>query len=397
MLQASNSLLTLYLFFTAKLLAWAFPRDFARVRSRFLTPFLINQEESTEPFPVLLGLPRPPRTMFCLRLGEGRIRSLLTLSLLLMLVAVCITPLQQLMASERLTISLKEQAAIGASTVLLGDVADLRGSDLGYLEQLAKLPLAAAPSLGFVMKLNRSQIQERISTVLGSTADFDVSGAAAVQVKLQGRTVQSDEIVPLLKVHLLETTPWKEGEVEIRSISNLEGVELPPGDVALLIPRKTTVSGSRSALVPVEVIYDGKPYKTFWISVNLCIRASVLQAARKIPYGKTVTQEDIREAIVEIADARLACLRKFEDALGKVTRRTLSPGDPLTRESLTDPFLVRSGDTVHLRLERNGIQVATLARAEQNGKLGQTIRIRNLDFARSLKAQVIGRGEVKIE
>lgn len=320
-----------------------------------------------------------------------------TLSLLLTLVAVCITPLQQLMSSERLTISLKEQASIGASTVLLGDVADFHGSDLGYLERLAKLPVAAAPSLGFVMNLNRSQIQQKINAALGSSADFNISGAAAVLVRLRGRTVQADEIVPLLKVHLLETMAWKESEMEIRSIGNLEGVELPPGDVALRIPQKATLSGSRSALVPVEVILEGKPYRTFWVSVDLCIRASVLQAARKIPYGKTVTQEDIREAIVEIADARLACLRKLEDAVGKVSRRTLSPGDPLTRESLTDPFLVRSGDTVHLRLERNGIQVATLARAEQNGKFGQTIRIRNLDFAVSLKAQVVGRGEVKIE
>jgi flagella basal body P-ring formation protein FlgA len=397
MLQVSNSLLTPNLFFKAKLFAWAFPRDFARVRSRFLTPFLINQEGSTEPFHVLLGLPRPPRTMFCLRLGEGRIRNLCTLSLILTLMAVSMTPMQQLMGSERLTVSLKEQASVGASTVLLGDVADLRGPDLGHLEQLAKLPVAAAPSLGLVMNLNRSQIQEKINAALGHVAGLDISGAATVQVRLRGKTVQAAEIISLVKDHLLEAMTWRESEIEIRSIGNLEGVELPPGDVALRIPQKATLTGSMCALVPVMVILEGKPYKTFWISVDFRIRASVVQAARKIQYGKTIAPEDIREAIVEIADARIACLRNPEDAIGKVSRRTLSPGDPLTRESLTNPFLVRNGETIHLRLERNGIQVATLARAEQDGKLGQTIRIRNLDFARTLKAQVVGRGEVKIE
>ena len=320
-----------------------------------------------------------------------------TLPFLLTLFAFSLTPLPQLKAFERLIISLKEQASVESLTVLLGDVADLTGPDVGHLEQLARLPVAAAPSLGFVLNLNRGQIQQKINAALGNTADFDMSGAATVQVKLQGRAVQADEIVSLLKDYLLETTAWKESEIAIRSISNLEAVELPPGELALRIPQKTILFGSRNALVPVEVILEGKPYKTFWINVDFRIRASVLQAARKIPYGKTIALEDIREATVEIADARIACLRKPEDAIGKVSRRTLSPGDPLTRESLTNPLLVRIGDTVHLRLERNGIQAATLVRAEQDGKLGQTIRIRNLDFARSLKAQVVGRGEVKIE
>ena len=101
--------------------------------------------------------------------------------------------------------------------------------------------------------------------------------------------------------------------------------------------------------------------------------------------------------MTDIADARVACLRKPEEAIGLIARRTLSPGDPLTRESLANPFLVRSGDTVRLRLERSGIRLAVLARAEQDGKLGQFIRIWSLDFSRPLKAQVVGRGEVKVE
>jgi flagella basal body P-ring formation protein FlgA len=398
MLQASNSLLTRYpFFFTASLFARALPRDCVRAKSRLLTPFLINQEEPTEPFPVLLGLPRPPRNVFCPRLGEGRIRSLQTLFLGWTLAVLSLLPLQQAIAREVLTITLKEQAAVTAPTVFLGDVADLRGSDQARLAQLTKLPVAPSPSIGFLINLNRSQIQEQIIAALGNTADINIAGAAYVQVRLQGRALLPGDLLPLLKTHLLETTPWKESEIDIRSIGNLNNLELPPGEVALRIPQKAALSGSSSALIPVEVIFEGKPYRTLWISVDLRVRASVLQAARRIPYGKTIAREDVKAAVVEIADARLAYLRQTEDAIGKVARQTLSPGDPLTRESLTNPFLVRSGDTVHLRLERNGIQLATLARAEQDGRLGQTIRIRNLDFARSLKAQVVGRGEVKIQ
>jgi len=49
-----------------------------------------------------------------------------------------------------------------------------------------------------------------------------------------------------------------------------------------------------------------------------------------------------------------------------------------------------------LRLQRNGIVLLSRGRAEQDGKLGQIIRVRNLDFSNVLKAQVTGRSEVML-
>jgi flagella basal body P-ring formation protein FlgA len=395
MMQASNSLLTLVLFyFTARSLARVYSRDSARAGHRFLTPFLFNQGGFTEPFPALLGLPRPPRNTFRPRLGEGSIRSLL--ALLSFLAALGPTPTQASVAGEGATITLKERAIVRSATVFLGDVAEICSPEAGQTERLARLPVASSPYLGVVLNLGRDVVRRQLDEAFGSSG-WKLSGALAVQVRQQGRPVEKSEIVPLLKAHVVDVTSWKDPEIEIRSIGNLGEVELPPGDVALSIPRESSLSGSRSSLIPVEITLEGRHYRTVWISIDLRIRASVLQAARKIPYGKTITPEDVRQAVLEIPDARVACLRALEDAVGLVARRTFTPGDPLTRESLTNPLLIRSGETVRLRLERNGIHIAATVRAEQNGKLGQVIRIRNLDFSRPLKARVVGRGEVKIE
>jgi len=89
-------------------------------------------------------------------------------------------------------------------------------------------------------------------------------------------------------------------------------------------------------------------------------------------------------------------MRNVDDVTGMAAKRSFSPGDPLTLESLTKPFLVKSGDTVHLRLERNGLVLTSLVRAEQDGQLGQVIRVRNLEFSSVLNAKVTGRAKVEI-
>jgi flagella basal body P-ring formation protein FlgA len=120
-------------------------------------------------------------------------------------------------------------------------------------------------------------------------------------------------------------------------------------------------------------------------------------ASQKIPLEKIISADDIVEKVADIPDLRAVYARRPEDILGKASRRNFSPGDPLTSEAFSDPFLVHHGETVRLRLERNGILLTSLARAEQDGRLGQVIVVRNLEFSSTLKAQVTGRAAVRMQ
>jgi flagella basal body P-ring formation protein FlgA len=122
-----------------------------------------------------------------------------------------------------------------------------------------------------------------------------------------------------------------------------------------------------------------------------------LIASNKIPSGRVITSQDVIKQTVEISDLRGSYYRELDDIVGKVSRRIFSSGDLLTRESFTEPLLVKTGETVRLRLERDGIVLTSLAKAEQDGKLGQMIRVRNIDYSTLLKAQVTGRAEVKLQ
>jgi flagella basal body P-ring formation protein FlgA len=398
MKQASDSLLTLHPFcFTATAHVRALPRDGAWVDGRLLTPFRINRENIAKRRRVLLVLSRPLLNMFRSRLGEGRIRSLLALPFTLIACCTMIYPAWAAAGIQGLTINLREEATVLSAGVFLKDVADLQGSDRERIETLARVPLGLSPTFGLVLTLSRHRIWESVHAIADTISEASFTGAAAVQIRLQGRQVQSSELVPVLKAYLVEVTPWKESEIEIRSVGNLKSIELPPGDVRLCVQSKAAILGYRNILVPVEATQAGKPLRAFWVAADVRIRATILVAAKAIPFGKNIAAEDVMEISTEIRDLRTTYIRKLEDAVGRVSCRILSPGDPFTRESVMHPFLVRSGETVRLSLERNGIMLSTLARAEQNGRLGQVIRVRNLDFARILKAQVTGRAEVKMQ
>ena len=223
-----------------------------------------------------------------------------------------------------------------------------------------------------------------------------MAGAPIVQIRLQDRDARVEEIVPVLKTFLEETTPWMEREIEILSIENLEKIRMPIGESDLRVSAKTPVFGKGRILVPFDVIGDGKNLASFWVTAEIRVQAAVITAAKRIPYGKTISQGDIATVETEIEDLNGAFFRNAGEVVGKMSKRSFSPGDPLTPEFFKKPFLVNSGDTVHLRLERNGLIFTSLARAEQDGRLGQVIRVRNLEFSSVLKAKVTGRAQVEI-
>ncbi len=208
---------------------------------------------------------------------------------------------------------------------------------------------------------------------------------------------QPDALFQLVRSHVAQVTPWKEAEIQVRSIGSFTATELPAGESTFQIYDREPLSVYRNALIPVEILQAGKLIRTVWITADVTIRASVVQAAAKLQYGGIISPGDVKEVLMEIPDARSQYLRTSSEAIGKVLRRTLSPGDPLTRESVSNPLMVHTGETVRVRMERGFIVLTAVARAEQDGRIGEMIRIRNLDFSRLLKATVIGRGEVRIE
>lgn len=398
MKQVPNSLLTLFSI-PFKMMPYALaPRDKAMASGRHFTPFFACQGKISKCCFFLQGLSCPPRSLVRFRLGEGRIRNLFHgIGLVLLFSFITSISVGETSAAERLVINLKEDAAVVSNKVFLKDVADLHGPDPNQLEKLAQISMGSAPAFGETAVLNRHQISELLEHTVGRLPSDIFAGASAVQIRLQGRQVSADEIAPILKSHILETTPWRESEIAIRSLSNLKGIELPPSEGELRLSSSAAITGQRRVLAPIEILHAGKSVRSFWIAAEIGVRAEVLTAAKRISSGKIIASADVVQKCVEITDLRASYIRNPEDLMGKASRRNFSPGDPLTQESFSDPFLVKNGETVRLCLERDGIVLTSLGKAEQDGKLGQMIRVRNIDFSKLLKAQVTGRAEAKLQ
>ncbi len=208
---------------------------------------------------------------------------------------------------------------------------------------------------------------------------------------------ESAALVSALRGHILQRCRCAVEDIVIRSLSSVAGIELPEGDLSFRVFPKIASAHYHGVLLGIEALLGGKPSLSFWVVVDASVQGRFLKAKRRIPYGAALAPADLEAVVGEPPDLRAEYFSGPEGAAGKVARRVLLPGDAITRDMVSDPFLVRSGEMVRLRVERGGIVLSAVARAEQNGRLGQMVRVRNLEFERALKARVVAPGEVRID
>lgn len=291
------------------------------------------------------------------------------------------------------TVSLRTQALVKSTTLVLGDIADLSGEDEALVAKLARMPLGSVTD---VRLLRRSEVLPLIRGFFPDLGNVSVTGAEFTRVSVATRTPEAAEIAAILKAHLAAVSSWREDEIEIRSIDNLKAMELPQGDIRLRVISRGTPSNYRSMLVLVEAVLDGKPLRTFWVKADVRVHAQVAQVARPVPYGRALQADDLHEVLCEVEDPRADYIHDCAEAVGMTAKRALAPGDLLNRSWVTEVRLVRNGEMVRLLAQNGSVSISVLARALQDGRLGDRIKVRNVDSDRALTAVVIGRGEVRI-
>lgn len=126
------------------------------------------------------------------------------------------------------------------------------------------------------------------------------------------------------------------------------------------------------------------------------VAASHVRAAGAIERGRTLAAEDIVVVDGDLGVMPFATLPQEADVVGSRTVRALRAGEALTASLVKAMPLVRSGETVNVRVRVGAIEAAGRAVAQQSGRRNDRIRLVNPDSRRTMTGRVTGAGEVEV-
>lgn len=146
-------------------------------------------------------------------------------------------------------------------------------------------------------------------------------------------------------------------------------------------------------LLPVK---EGVLGEQKWISGTIRVSQLTPVASKLILQGERVQPEDIQMVMTDITYAKDSTLR-LSDIQGQLAVRTLPLGSPVWSSDLKREPAAKKGQMVKALVVEDGFEISTSMIAEDNGFIGDLIKVKNLQTQTVLSGSVVEKGVVKLQ
>lgn len=332
--------------------------------------------------------------------------------------------------AQSVNVLLTPTSDVRDQTVRLGDIADVSMSDRSAVPKgVLQIDLIRIPDGESAAIIRKSMIDVRLQLYGLRSDHFRIRGPEQIIAVLRAPKVSRTQ-TPVTLVS--QTSPAPAEEKVAQGLSD-EAVEtaildaltrrfvLHPEDISAEL-LKPFVTERMQALVPQDVrievltptsfpygragmmirLWKGRSLVSSALaSVRIQRRRSFLVARRYIPATAPITR-DLVQMETGLVDREYDEI-SVADIQGLKTRRAIRAGEPLSFRDVAGSAhqraetVVRARDSVRVIGFRNGLRfVIPAAQALQSGRVGEVIRVRNLQSNRVISAKVTGPGEVEV-
>jgi flagellar basal body P-ring formation protein FlgA len=147
--------------------------------------------------------------------------------------------------------------------------------------------------------------------------------------------------------------------------------------------------------VNVQVTCNGLSGWKILVPAQVIVYRSMATASRDLARGTLITQDDLQLEVLDVSQHRQGFSREPKDIIGKELKYPVSKGSTFRTSVLDNPLVIRRGDQVSVEALAGGIQVIAKGTAISDGRLGQLIRVKNIQSERILSVKVMGSGKVQ--
>jgi flagella basal body P-ring formation protein FlgA len=147
----------------------------------------------------------------------------------------------------------------------------------------------------------------------------------------------------------------------------------------------------------VEIEGKNGRSRTVYVSFRVQSKRKLFVLKQNMRRGDTIHSSDIQVKDAFITENAGIYPARIEDIVGKAVKKDIGAGTTVTNQVLEDSFAVQRGDTVAIVADSKRLSVQAKGICLEKGKLGDRIRVKNLNSDKEIVGRVAGNGTIKID
>lgn len=226
---------------------------------------------------------------------------------------------------------------------------------------------------------------------------FIIATLLSIADPVRGEVLLTPEnVASALQRHAVENSPWKAENVEVRVLPfQPVSVSARVANLRVLRPVNGISPGQQSYLIAAES--GGKEYARLWIKAEVRVFDEVVVSSQPLASQEIVKGNDVRLERREISGLQARPFYRIDDVVGQQVARAIPVNETLTQKRLERPTVVRRGSAVVLVYETGTLRVETPGIAEDNGRTGELIQVKNSASGKLLRGRVLDGRMVRVD
>jgi flagellar basal body P-ring formation protein FlgA len=200
----------------------------------------------------------------------------------------------------------------------------------------------------------------------------------------------------VIRAAILDSLQSPDARIDVLAIS---GSLAPAGKISFPISGllASTITGPDTAVTwRGEVLYQGSRKFSIWARLKISSTMTRVVATQLILPGQTVTPDQVRIETYDDFPLRNDIARNLAEVVGRMPRRALRLGLPVSRADLIEPFQVQRGDLVDVTAIAGAAQLHVPALAETPGRQGDLITLKNAHSGKYFRARIEGKDKALV-
>ncbi len=298
--------------------------------------------------------------------------------------------------SGRVTLTAAEKIEADADPILLGQIVTIESAADDVKARLEKIKIGRAAQAGRTRSISRDYILLRLRQSGFDPAGFDIRIPPKVSVRRSAVKVSREEMEMMVRDHLLALPTTGQAQVNITAVRIKGDVLLPKGAIQHEVQPQFQSAPSR--MLPVAIVFkvDGRYVRKVSALVSLEIMQNVVVSRRPIPRLKIISADDVMLRQVNTAGLPDSFYRATADVIGKRARRAIGMNAELHANMVETPPVVAKGDRVLIVAESGNLRITAMGEVKHTGKVGEQVRVVNLDSKKTVMAQVVDHRTVRV-
>lgn len=235
--------------------------------------------------------------------------------------------------------------------------------------ELLALDVGPSPAPGKSSSLSRAAVQEALRRA-GADPALATALPARAQIERAGATLSSDALGEAVREAAKAELPIG---VSIDGVLGLSSLTIPKGEHRVEVSLGKL---RRSTVATVDIHAGGRRWARQQATLQLSGTAKTPVLRSDLPRGTTVTAEHVELKDLAIDNVPDGAMVRTEDLVGQRLRTRASAKSPVRKVAVEAPPVIARGDVVNVVARGAGIRISRQAIAQQDGAIGQTIRVK---------------------